>query len=151
MSFAFLYRDTTLSSQVIAAYKPGMTIIERGFTDVSTLRGGPAGSVRYLVATDKSQDLSIINPAVAKWGLRVIQRDSLFRVLDVFSLNGRTQVLLSTYGEEYDAGLTKLGRADFSALISTPPVAELATPEWQERVAFPVGVSDEGVPFPLPQ
>lgn len=149
MNIPFLYRDTTLPNTVIERYRPGMTIIERGFIDVTQLRGGISGTVRYIVATDASVDVSLINPSVKKWGLRILQRGTILSVLDVYTLSGITQILLSTLPESQNGELIEAARNDLAELVDAAPVSELLTDEWKNRVAFPVGLDDMGEPFPV--
>ena len=91
---AFLYRDTTLKKELISKYKIGSIINEKGFCDMSFKAGGLTGNLRFLIATNNGRDISQINPDILAYGFILLQSDSFFKILDVYRLNDKTQILL---------------------------------------------------------
>lgn len=149
------YRDTTLSEHLVSNYKVGQILVERGFTDMSILGGGLTANLRYLIASAHAKDLSSIDPESAGTGHVMLQSNAFFKVLDIYSIDGKTQILLleipenaigifagSTSGKEEE--LIKRGKQDFDILLTFDPVAELQTPDWKERTEFPIGMSESG-------
>ena len=148
MEYGFLYRDATLPETFVNKYVPGTRILERGFTDSSKLRGGPNGNVRYLILSNQGRDLSVVDENARKWGLVVFQNGTIFNVLDTYTQNGVTQILLTTESKS-DSDLIEAARNDFEALLTEPPVPELTAVDWTGRVTNPLGLDDNGNPFPL--
>jgi hypothetical protein len=154
-----LYRDADLSSELIAKYKVGQILYERGFTDTSRFGGGLTTNLRYLIASAQGRDLSMFDPETAKWGLILISSGSYFKVLDIYEKDGKTQILLLNIPENgvplFSSTMTNIeqqvidaGRKSFDQKINNQPVAELQTKDWKERVQFPIGMDDEGNFFP---
>src|SRR4051812_24493777 len=88
------YRDTNLDPGHIAKYKTGQILCERGFTDMTFKGGGLDGNLRYLIASARAKDVSSILPDMSKYGLSLLSSGSFFKVLDVYSIGDKTQVLL---------------------------------------------------------
>lgn len=87
-------------------------------------------------------------------------KDSHFKVLDIYAKEGKTQVTLLHLPDEQwhlfknmctnlDEEVVSYTRKRFDDCLSLPTIPELATPRWLERCAFPLGMSDEGIMFPL--
>lgn len=153
MEFNFLYRDADLPANFIEKYQPGMDIIERGFTDTSKFRGGPVGNIRYVFLSNQCTDLSSLNDNARKWGLVLFNNGTKFTVMDVYARNGVTQVFLTTDANILTAqNLTDhaitAARRDLDELIGSPAVEILTTDGWRQRVLDPLGLDDQGEPFP---
>ncbi|MEO7906512.1 MAG: hypothetical protein ABIT06_06035 [Saprospiraceae bacterium] len=149
------YRDTTLSENLISKYSVGQILTERGFTDMSTIGGGLATNLRYLIASVNAKDLSAIDPDAASTGHVLLNSNAFFKVLDIYKIGDKTQVFLLEIPEsainhfaittsDTESELTKKARQDFEILLTFDPVAELQTLDWNERTEFPLGMSDSG-------
>lgn len=81
-------------------------------------------------------------------GLVVLQNATTFNVLDVYVKDGATQVFLTTesISESY---LIQAARSDLDEFFTQPPVPALTVSDWMERVIAPVGLDDNGNPFPI--
>jgi len=152
---SLFYRDTTLSDDLISTYKVGQILVERGFTDMSTLGGGLAGNLRYLIASAYAKDLSAIDPESALTGHVMLHSNAFFKVLDIYTIGEKTQIFLLEIPErsigyfksavsDSEAELIKKGKQDFDILMTFDPVEELQTLDWKERTEFPIGMSDQG-------
>jgi hypothetical protein len=152
------YRDTTLSEDLIANYKIGQIIMERGFTDVSYKGGGLKSNFRYLIASAFGKDLSAFNPTAAEVGHIVLTSKAYFKVLDIYRLGNKTQVFLLNIPEyaidlfyssttNLETDIIKKARESFDNKIDTEPIEKLQSNEWKERTKFPIGMNDKGVLF----
>lgn len=99
------------------------------------------------------------------WGLCVANRESLFKVLDVYEREGKTQIALLHLldddrwrifaNAEFDMpglGIEDI-RARFEARCSQELISELSTEDWLERCSYPVGMNLSGglyAPDPMP-
>jgi hypothetical protein len=152
---AFFYRDTNLPEALIEKYQAGQILKERAFTDVSYKGGGLTTNLRYLIASAFGKDLSAIDPGAAQRGHIVLTAGALFKVLDVYSIGGKTQVLLlhipenavevfKTTSTNIEQDIVQKARQRFEQLADAPPVEALQTPEWSKRTQLPVGMNEQG-------
>lgn len=153
-------RDCNLSPVCFSKYKPGMLIREKGFTDASCRVMGMVTTHRYAILSNHMGNLSAFEHGT-NWGLYVAQRDSHFKVLDVYEYKDRTQILLLHLPDddrwkmmenaEFDIEkqLIQMSRQRFENKSVQEPAPELATEEWLDRCTFPVGMDDHGNLFPL--
>ncbi len=148
----FFYRDTTLSDQLISLYQVRQILLERGFTDMSYLGGGLAANLRYLIASSSAKDVSAFNPDSVECGHVMLQSNTYFKVLDVYHVGDKTQILLlenpdvTTANEE---DLVLKAREDFEVKITMAPVRSLQSLDWRERTEFPIGMSGDGKFFEI--
>ena len=61
---------------------------------MSYMGGGLTGNLRFLIATNKGKDLSSIDPDVANYGFILLPSESYFKILDIYKIGGKTQILL---------------------------------------------------------
>lgn len=152
---AFFYRDSKLNDCLVSKYQVGQILLERGFTDMSYKRGGLNSDVRYLIASANAKDLSMIDPSCARFGHVVLTSGAYFKVLDIYKINNKTQILLlnipqiaiELFGKSssnIEEDIIKSGKADFETTINLDVLPELQTKEWKQRIGFPIGMSDEG-------
>lgn len=155
---AFFYRDTHLADELAAHYKVGQILKERGFTDMSYKGGGLTGNFRYLIASAFGKDLSAIDPNAAKTGHIMLTADAFFKVLDIYKLGDKTQLLLlnipphavalfEKVSTNIEADIVKKARERFDQLAGAAPVAELQTPDWTKRTSQPIGMNLAGEMF----
>ena len=120
----FSYRDTNISSAIIAKYTKGMVIMEKGFVDSSSMGGGlPSNSnLRYLVVSSQNKSMPSM---FQNFGLCMISNGSYFKVIDVFNKENKTQITLlhipqeaieffSTYTTNYEEFIVEQSRENFS-------------------------------------
>ena len=110
-------------------------------------------SHRYLILSQWMTDFSAFDEG-RNWGMHVGKRDSIFKVIDIYTVGGKTQIALlhlpdgfeevfeNTISLERD--LVEKIRLEFEEALKSEPIAELATSEWLERCSFPLGMSDDG-------
>ena len=91
-----------------------------------------------------------------KYGPAIIHRDAFFKVLDVYGLRGHAQITLLHIPEELidhlqhprakrdEREMVEAARTNFEESLAKPAVPALTEAEWLERVAFPLGMSEEG-------
>ena len=149
------YRDTDLSSELIANYQAKQILLEPAFIDCSYLGGYPTGNLRYLIASNKAADLSRLQPEVAKYGMMVINAGSFFKVLDIYEIDGYTQVLLlqipsqavdffKITNSNLEQTVIDKCRALFEKRMTDEIILALTEDDWKQRIDFPVGMSKEG-------
>lgn len=152
------YRDTNLSDALIAHYKIGQIIKEKGFTDISYIGGGLSGNLRYLIASSEARDLSKFNPDSIKNGHSLLDDNSFFKVLDIQKVKNKTQIFLlnipgnslqlfknSTSNLEEE--ITEKARKKFIDKIDSALIPELQTEDWKERTKLPIGMNENGELF----
>ena len=154
----FFYRDTNLTDDLMSKYHAGQILKERGFTDMSYKGGGPTGNFRYLIASAFGKDLSAFDPNAARLGHIVLTADSYFKVLDVFNIGDKTQVVLlniPAHAVEFfekastniEEDIAKKARLRFEQLVDAASVEELQAPEWLKRTSLPIGMNQKGELF----
>ena len=152
------YRDTTLSDNLIANYKIGQIIQEKGFTDMTSIGGGLSGNLRYLIASANAKNLSKFNPDSAKTGHFLLDTIAYFKVLDIQKIDGKTQVFLLNIPDNslslfknstsnLEEEITEKARKKFADKMNLAVVQELQTLEWKERTKSPIGMNDDGELF----
>lgn len=153
-----LYRDVNLGV-LGSRYKEGMIIREKGFVDASKRGSGIITTHRFAILSNHFMDVAEYEQ-LTNWGLCIIQRDSHFKILDVYRVNGKTQITLLHLPELYwwffenvkigiDQQVVKFARKRLEECLVTNPVSELTSENWLERCSFPLGMDDQGNLFPL--
>lgn len=151
-----LYRDTSLSQEVIDKYVPGKILRSPAFVDVSGFAGKPAGNCRFVLASSKAAPFFRLDPATEKWGLHTINHNSYFKVLDVYALQGVTQILLLHIPPNgidfFSRFVLKMGehsveeqiiakaRESLHEKIASDIIPALQEKEWLDRTSFPPGL-----------
>jgi hypothetical protein len=154
-NLSFFYRDTPLNKDLAAKYTPGQILREEAFTDCTHKQSGLQHNFRYLIASSKGWDMSGFGGPAGDLGLIVIMAGSYYKVLDVYELNGKTQVLLLQIPAEavdffkrvttdMEEVVIQQARKNFDELVNAPVLPELAIDDWQQRVSFPIGMSENG-------
>ena len=78
----------------------GKIIRERAFTDASRRVGGIVTTHRFAVSFNHYMDASEFEQGT-DWGLCIMQKDSRFKVLNVYKKNEKTLITLLHLSEEY--------------------------------------------------
>lgn len=142
-------RDVNLPKDIAGKYKTGMLIHELGYTDASH---------RFTILSNHMADLASFEQGT-NWGLCVAQKGAHFLVLDVHEAKGHTQItLLHLPDDQWQIfeqvnfqmdSLVSNVREIFEKNLSSAPIPELTTADWLRRCAAPLGIADNGAPFPL--
>ncbi|MEM6717936.1 MAG: hypothetical protein AAF611_01340 [Bacteroidota bacterium] len=154
------YRDCELNPDFISKYKKNQILLERGFTDVSSLAEGLGTNLRYAIASNKAVNMAQINPDVAKYRFHLISASAYYKVLDVYTVGDKTQILLLHFDQKFmsifstaisniEENVIAKGRKSLETKLQIPPNNFLYENEWLQRTQFPIGMSDTGKFFPL--
>ena len=155
----FVVRDCNLSPAIADKYQVGMILKERWFVDATYIIGGMITSHRFTILSNQFMDLSKFDES--KKGLCVTNRDSRFKVIDKYTVNGKTQItLLHLPDDEHwkdfrdfayivEKKIALVARKRFEFMLGTPVIETQNTPEFLDRFSFPLGISDDGTLFPV--
>ena len=149
------YRDCDLNPEFISKYQIGQILMERGFTDVSNFAKGLNKNLRYAIASNKAVNMKQANPNVAKFGFHLISAPSHYKVLDIYTIGDKTQILLMHFEAQYKAifesttsnieeKVIGMGRKSLDDKIKMALDVNLNSEEWTKRTEFPIGTSDKG-------
>ncbi|SHL79015.1 hypothetical protein [Flavobacterium chilense] len=152
------YRDTDIPENLIANYKIGQIIQEKGFTDMTSIGGGLSGNLRYLIASAHPKDLSKFNPDSAKIGHFLLDTITYFKVLDIQKIGNKTQVfilnipdnsisLFKNSTSNLEEEITEKARKKFSDKVNLALIEELQTQDWKNRTKSPLGINEHGEMF----
>ena len=146
-------RDVNLDEKLAENYEVGQIITERAFVDASSRIGGMVTSHRYLIFSQFMADLSKFEKDT-NWGLHTANKDSRFKVIDIFTHKGKTQIALLQLPDGFEGVFNqvtdieeeyvKKARDEFKKALEMDVIPELASEMWLERCSFPLGMSDEG-------
>ena len=146
-------RDVNLDEKLAEKYEAGQIITERAFVDASSHIGRMITSHRYLILSSYMVDFSKFEDGT-DWGLHVANKDSRFKVLDVFTHEGKTQIALLQLPQGFEGVFEEHTdieeefveeiRQDFIKTFDMDVVESLADDIWLQRCGFPLGMSDEG-------
>jgi hypothetical protein len=146
-------RDVNLADELASKYEAGQILTEKAFVDASSRIGGMVTSHRYLILSQFMLDLSSFEEKT-NWGINVANCGSRYKVLDIFTVDGKTQILLlhlpngfeGVFDDKRDVEdeFIQRERENFKKDLKKDPIEDLASDEWLERCSFPVGMSDEG-------
>ena len=146
-------RDANLSEEIAGKYRAGQIITEKAFVDASNRIGGMATTHRYLILSGFMGDLSAFEKDT-NWGIHTANHGSRFKVLDVFTVDGKTQILLlhlpdgfeEVFSNETDIEreFVERERENFINDLKQDIIKDLADEIWLDRCSFPLGRDDEG-------
>ena len=152
-------RDATLPDAVLGKYRIGVLLRERTFCDASHKLGGFVAPHRFLIFSSQARSLDELAPQ--PWGLCVWQLGRVFKVIDRLTDGNRVQITLLEIPEHLvepflrvdpnpiEQAFIEHGRGLFDDCRLAPPVPELDTDEWRDRLVYPVGIDDDCRYFPL--
>ena len=152
------YRDLHLAQNLITSYKTNQIIMERGFTDMTSFSEGLSTNCRYTIITSSAKNISMFNPILEELGHVVLAAGTFFKVLDVYTLDNKTQIILlqiPKHGIPFlkvnnfnsEKKIVSQLRSQFTQKITQPILKITQTKEWLERVSNPIGMNQEGVLF----
>ena len=151
-------RDINLTPEEAACYKVGEVVRNPAFTDATCRVGGMVTTHRYSILSNHMMDLSSMEQGT-NWGLCIANRDSHFKVLDIYEHEGKTQILLLHLPHDYrwkwledltihlPGNLVDDCRSRFLNKAFGEPIPELTSEDWMERCGFPIGVDMKGKLF----
>ena len=153
-------RDVNLPPVCAEKYRPGMIIRERAFTDASCRVMGMITTHRYAILSNHMHNFGPFEHGT-NWGLFVSQRDSHYKVLDVYGCKDKTQITLLHLPDDerwkvfekaefsIEEKVIEMARQRFENKAFAEPIPELSTKEWLDRCQFPLGMDENGNLFPL--
>lgn len=146
-------RDVNLNPKLAEKYEIGQIILEKGFVDASSRIGGMMTTHRYLILSGYMVDFSAFEQDT-NWGLHVAKNGSKFKVVDIYTVGDKTQILLLQLPEGFERvfenrtdveeEFIEMERENFENDLKKEVVEELSTELWLQRCEFPLGMSDEG-------
>lgn len=151
-------RDMNLDEELINKYKVNDIILEKAFTDCTSLISGLTKNVRYSIFSNNAHYIGELKDSKAPL-VHVLDRDSVFKVLDVYKKDNKTLITLLHIPFEYinifkkisnnlDEMVIKQARKRFEDCLNGDVVNELDD-EWYKRISFPLGMTEDGKMFPL--
>ncbi|WP_300488010.1 hypothetical protein [Flavobacterium sp.] len=154
------YKDCDLEPSVAEKFTKDLLIRNGYFLDVSCLGGGIKFNTRFLIASAKAARLYEINPDNERFGHCAININSYFKILDVYKLNGKTQIFLlhipakslryfERASSNWDEDFIQKARQSFDTRIHQEPRPDLLEPFWLERTNYPVGMDAYDKFYPL--
>jgi len=158
-NLVMLVRDVNLTEETAAKYKIDTIVREPAFCDATYKIGGMVTTHRYAIISNHFLDTSALVEKGKMWGLCICQRDSLYKVLDIYTKKDKTQIMLLHHDEVGNLFkhienfsveiLINECRDQFEKKIELPPIPEVTSPEWLERCAQPLGINDDNELFPI--
>ena len=150
-------RDSDLSPEQLAAYKPGLLLKEEYFVDVTYRSRGLLGNTRYAIFSNSAEDIQHFEKGIT-WGLFTIKENSYFKVLDVIRHKDKNLILLMHLPEKEkiwekfindcpvkpEAFLINACIEKFEQDCDLAPLQDLDNEEWKERCSFTIGLDDDG-------
>lgn len=152
---AFLYRDVDLDPATRELYQTGRLFRESNLLVATKKFGGLTGNTRFLIITAQMREIANLAEHI-DWGLCVLERNGLFKIVDHQSDTEFHQITLVHVTHELDhffrsrdssqleLQLLATTRSQFKTAFGLAPCFELTSPFWKERTAWPLGLNNEG-------
>ncbi len=150
----FLYRDVELHRDEVGLHQVGTFFREASMFDCTRRLGGIVGETRIVVISASPRDLSRFSER-PEWGLAVLGANELFKVTDVQTLQGKTQITIAhvpaafeAYFRSADAWLFEKwtvpqAQEDFKEALGMDIITAHLEQDWRRRVERPPGMSTE--------
>lgn len=110
-------------------------------------------SHRYLILSNQMRDLSEFEDGT-NWGLHTAVSNSKFKVLDIYTVGDKSQILLLHLiiafeevfknSNDFEKKVIESARENFDENLNKSPIEELTTDIWIGHCKFPIGMSYEG-------
>ena len=161
-AYAPFFRDTEMAAGVLQQYHVGQVLYEPTFCDASYKFGGFVAPHRYLIISASARCLDAVS-LHPEWGLCIWPTGRHLKVIDIIADRGHVQVTVLDITEGYvrecvPGALVEIervfaanARRMFEAALVEAPLPELDTEIWRERLVLPIGIDDQGMPFPCPR
>lgn len=159
-------RDVDLVPDIARKYVAGLVLRERAFTDATPRLGGMVTKHRFVIMSNHMSDLDAFigadrDETAPDWRLHIANRDSYFKVLGQRELDQKTLIfllhlpdddrwrILATAALDLDDVVLADSIKRMEVWLRQAPIPEVTDDRWLDRCRFPVGMSDDGEPFPL--
>ena len=152
-------RDINLTPEEEAKFHVGQIVRNAAFTDATSRIGGMVTTHRFSILSNHLFDLTKAEHGT-NWGLHVANRDSHFKVLDIYEHEGKTQILLLHLPDDYrwkwmehvnldlPVDIVADSRERFASKAHAEPIPEVTSQEWLDRCGFAPGLDIKGELFP---
>ncbi len=153
-------RDVNLPKSLEEKYVPYTVILERGYTDATTIISGMKTTHRFSILSNHIFECSK-HGVETKFDLSIAQRNSRFLILDKYEYHKKTQIILLHLPNNKDWKLFQNLRIDildnvieechkrFENECEQKVVPQIASKEWIERCSAPLGMDEKGNLFDL--
>ena len=155
-------RDSTLSPPQLEGFQVGRVLREPTFCDASYRVAGLVAPHRFLIISAEARALPESGePDNPRRGLCIWRPDSYFKVIDRTAAGEKLQVALLQIPDELfpyfrapelgriEQKFAELARECFAECLDEPAIPELDSDGWRDRLMYPVGLDDDGRPWPL--
>ena len=151
----FLYRDTDLDPKTRQLYQTARLFRDPNLLVATNKFGGLNGNTRFLIVTTQMREIANLAEHI-DWGLCVLERNGLFKIIDHQSDAEFHQITLihipheldhyfrSQESSQLEIQLIAATRLQFKTAFELAPCFELVSPFWRERTAWPLGLNNEG-------
>ncbi len=168
----FLYRDTDYPVDTAALYNK-LTLFRAGFfIDCSAKAGKLTKKTRFIIASAHSAPLWEMMPwdeDMNEWRMHTLHYNSYFKVMDVYQVGDKTQVLLLhipyqgirffhpetsmqfNFEGVANINLVEMARKSFDTKMQMDPIPALESEAWMDRTFELPGTSSEGIASFEPQ
>lgn len=156
-----LVRDVWLAPSQAARYEVGSILRNPRPVDATSRVGGMRTSHRFAILSNRANDLSGLDEADRGLHSMAAPFGSTFQVVDVFEHAGKTQITLLHLPDDerwrlFDGvalsavdDLLPGVRERFRAKCLTEPIPEVSSDEWLTHMHDPVGLDEQGEPYPV--
>ncbi len=122
--------------------------------DCTARFGGIVGDTRFVAISSSPRSLSSLSER-AEWGLAILGANELFKVIDVQTLQGKTQITLAHVPKAFEAFFRSpdswlfekwtvpQAQEDLREAVGMPIIAAHLGEDWRRRVERPPGMSTE--------
>lgn len=168
----FLYRDTDLSIDSAALYSKLKLFRAGFFIDCSAKAGKLTKKTRFIIASAHSAPIWAMMPHdedMNNWRMHTLHFNSYFKVMDVYQVGDKTQVLLLhipyqgiplfspdtsmqfNFEGVANINLVEMARKSFDTKMQMDPIPALESEAWIERTFELPGTNADGIALFDPQ
>jgi hypothetical protein len=153
-------RDADLPPALAERYRPGMLLREKNAVDASIRFVGMVTTHRYVILSNHMTDMRAAGQGT-DLGLFTSRKNARFKVLGQAVHEGKTGIFLLHLPDDetwrvyentvfqLDGELFETAVRRFKAKCDAAPAPELITREWLTRCAFPLGMNEQELFWPL--
>ena len=153
-NLVLVVRDCDLDFKILNKYEKGMIIKENDFTHATYVIGGMATNCRFAILSNQFKEFSSLNNL--QKGLCLANVNSRFKVIDKFSINGKTQITLLHLPSDdgwknfqdvtyiVEPKLVFFARKNFEVTSPLAPIPAQKNEEMHKYFASPLGMNSQG-------
>lgn len=150
-------RDCNLSPAILSRYEKGMILKENDYCIANYMIGGIDCSCRFAILSNQFKEIASVNKN--QKGLCMANKNSRFKVLDIFNIDGKTQITLLHLPDDerwenfenmtyiIEQKLILFAKRNFEVANSIPPLPR-DSEEYFDYFKKPVGFDENGVLIP---